>query len=102
MDIGHLHNRRPNACLTRPVSLPPAPDRPATTDPLTGIPRLVVVGQVSEAVMVHDVTGGRVWTRERSVRVQVWILAGHGLLTALSGLFGQVLVDLWSVPGGLG
>lgn len=102
MDIDHSHPRRSVACLTHPVPLPPAPDTPTTASPLPAIPRLVVVGQVSEAVMLHEVTGGRVWTRERSVRVQVWILAGHGLLTACSGLFGQVLVDLWSVPGGLG
>jgi len=57
---------------------------------------LLEVGQVSEAVMVNAVPGGSVWTRERTVRMHVWIIAGHALLTALSGEFGQVLAGVAS------
>jgi hypothetical protein len=76
---------------TSPVPLPSAPDTPTTTDPLTAIPRLVVVGQVEEAVMLHDVPGASVWTRSRAVRVHVWVLAGQAFLGLAGAVFGQFI-----------
>ena len=91
MDIGHSHHATSNGVSTAQVDVAPDTDSPSTTASLTGIPRAVVLGSTDEAVRTFTLRDGLVWTRNRTVRVSVWLFAWHTLTVASGAGFGALV-----------
>lgn len=92
MDIGHFRDGRSGRVSTQPVPLPPAPDTPTTAAHPAGNRLAVVVGEYAEAEQHITLPGIVTRTRSRALRVPLWLLAGHALLT-VGGAHSSALVD---------